>query len=553
MAEQSPRMQWPYPAENEDPWWDTFQDFIRAADSSVFAARDDRNLILMGGGTVAFNAGTGSLSWSSQIEIFSPNSGFLNLIPAGNIVLADGQVFRARLTRAPGANTNVSNQQAASFAENSDNSIVLCIRRGSTIYWRNGLLVTAGTSVPSLGISPAVGGTAIAGDVTGTLAASVVERLRGIPIQSATPTDGDVLTFNNTENRWEPKAAAGGGSFVFRPGGTQAGKVYDNWEDLYAAVTLADEKVVIIDDSIDPAEIPAGVYDINGWTLKGLVGALPTLTVLDGATFTASIGTTFILDSVRLVADHTSGYILSSSTSAQVYLRNGASIDGSLNGGDFRFFRIEGFGNPRLTLVLDSGSSLGAMQGNVAETAQQGRLVVEIRDASGQIGAEAFYQAAPGAGALEYVYYGTSPASFNAQSDYVDSITFTQSNDMRYMGEVVFPFVLDAQQAGTTELHVGSVYLKAGTRVLGASEAMIGGGGVGETANLRMRRYTGGAQVGGDFTTIGGLAPAQPLGGEFVIADSDWYDLFIFAGNIAHTAILKGLWLRLVPSVENGL
>jgi hypothetical protein len=121
------------------------------------------------------------------------------------------------------------------------------------------------------------------------------------------------------------------------------------------------------------------------------------------------------------------------------------------------------------------------------------------------------------------------------------------------MALVYKEFVLNDQQTGTTELHIGSVYLTAGTVVRGGSEAMLGGSLVGETANLRLRRYTGGAAVGGVFTTIGTLAPANPLGGDFTIADSDWYDIYLYAGGVGETAIVKGLRLVLEPSIANGV
>ncbi|WP_343330083.1 hypothetical protein [Polaribacter staleyi] len=47
----------------------------------------------------------------------------------------------------------------------------------------------------------------IAGDVTGTLAASKVEKIQNIPVSVTAPIDGQVLTYNTTASEWQPKIA----------------------------------------------------------------------------------------------------------------------------------------------------------------------------------------------------------------------------------------------------------------------------------------------------------------------------------------------------------
>lgn len=363
-----------------------------------------------------------------------------------------------------------------------------------------------------------------------------------------------VLT-EHTTPVWSALSAGSAGvynTFVYQPGSIPSGNVYDNWTDLHAAVSAAvGEKTVVIDDSGGVASVDPGVWDIEGWVFLGVPGTFPGLLVSDGATFT---GSSWVVDNVTLTADHTSGYIQSiTGSTLDVTLRNNAAIEGSTNGGNFYFFRITGFGNPRLTLRLESGASLGTLNGNVCETAQQGVCYVEMYDGAGAIGANAFMNAAPGAGFLRYYYFGNSPWPFLSQVDYNDPVAFFPQNDMRYMNEVVKDLAFNATQTGTTELHIGSVYLTAGTEVKGASVALLGGSTVGETGNLRMRRFTGGTITGGDYTTIGTLAQANPLGGQFSITDTDFYDFYLFAGGPAETAIIKGLRLAIIPSVENGV
>jgi hypothetical protein len=105
----------------------------------------------------------------------------------------------------------------------------------------------------------------------------------------------------------------------------------------------------------------------------------------------------------------------------------------------------------------------------------------------------------------------------------------------------VFHGALNETQVGTTELHIGSVKLEAGTRLLATSAAMLGGSIPAETANLRLRRFTGGTIVA-TWTVTGSLGEVL-LGSPVSITDTDWYDIYLYAGAISETAIVKGLVL----------
>jgi hypothetical protein len=60
---------------------------------------------------------------------------------------------------------------------------------------------------------------AIAGDVTGTLAAATVAKIQGQAVATTTPTTGYVLTWSGSQ--WAPAAAAGGGAPTTNPSGGQ--------------------------------------------------------------------------------------------------------------------------------------------------------------------------------------------------------------------------------------------------------------------------------------------------------------------------------------------
>lgn len=148
MSELSPRMEWTFPSEEEDPWYDRFVDFIRSLDASGFAAREDRNIILSGGGTISWSTGAG-LTWTSPFQIFSPSTGFFTQLQPTTVVLADGEVIRFNIVRHPGQNNNVA-PVAAPYAENTDNSMLLGMRVGDNFYFRSGQAMGDGDSLSEL-------------------------------------------------------------------------------------------------------------------------------------------------------------------------------------------------------------------------------------------------------------------------------------------------------------------------------------------------------------------------------------------------------------------
>jgi len=165
---ESPRLRWPYPREFEDPWFDGFEAFVAAVDASVYTTREDRNLIVMGGGTMSFavSGATGTLTWGAGIEFLSPLTGLLQTVPAGSVLLADGDMLFAVLVRAPTANVSIALLRA-SQVPNTDDAVLFAVRRGTRVYFRgnktlsdgesgaiyqfNGEPITAGTGLSKVG------------------------------------------------------------------------------------------------------------------------------------------------------------------------------------------------------------------------------------------------------------------------------------------------------------------------------------------------------------------------------------------------------------------
>lgn len=102
---------------------------------------------------------------------------------------------------------------------------------------------------------------------------------------------------------------------------------------------------------------------------------------------------------------------------------------------------------------------------------------------------------------------------------------------------------LDGEQTGTAELSLGMIYLRANSIIGAGSHAMLGASsGVSDTADLRIRRFTGGAQVA-IFSATGTPADTA-ITAAYTVAASDWYEFTLAAGGAAQVAVCPGVVLH---------
>lgn len=149
MALRSPRMKWPFPEQGQDPWFDAFQSMVNALDASGYASREDRQIFIGQGGTLCWNAQTSVLNWSAPIVLFAPITGFQWQIPAGTAIIQDGQLAYVNLVRAPASNLNL-NLVVANQVPSSDVAMLICIRAGDRLYFRDGHILLNGHCDPIL-------------------------------------------------------------------------------------------------------------------------------------------------------------------------------------------------------------------------------------------------------------------------------------------------------------------------------------------------------------------------------------------------------------------
>jgi len=174
--------------------------------------------------------------------------------------------------------------------------------------------------------------------------------------------------------------AASSNVFVFRPGGVADDPVFTDWNLLWARRSLLDGPAVIqIDDSILPATIPTGVYDLSNTLVRGVPGSItPTLlTVGAGADIT---GISTVGDNLSLLFSTgastitpAAGSLFSLGKNSSIEAQGPATPMFSVSSGDFTMLLEDGASltgiNPvvsvaagafQLSVILDDGSSVAA-------------------------------------------------------------------------------------------------------------------------------------------------------------------------------------------------
>lgn len=140
------RMGWPYPSEFEDPWWAKFEQLVASMDLDVFAAREDRNIFVTGGGTLTFDLAGDLFTWSEDIAIVSPYTGLLWTILAGSLSIVNGQMAYVTLDRAPTANRTLT-LTAAVKVPSDVGAFLLFIQKDQQIFYRGGPIIEDGVPV----------------------------------------------------------------------------------------------------------------------------------------------------------------------------------------------------------------------------------------------------------------------------------------------------------------------------------------------------------------------------------------------------------------------
>lgn len=176
----TPLLKIPYPERNAEPFYEAFVAMVEALDRMLTGAKEDRNLILGGGGRITWQlapgGASGELAWSAPLEVYTPTTGLLETIPAGSVQIQEGQVAYVRVIRQPQTSPTLAPLVASriDLDAGQGDPYVLGIRRGDRVFLRTGHSLGDGEALDNLA-PPGE----LAGDVVGPFTRSVVNRVRG--------------------------------------------------------------------------------------------------------------------------------------------------------------------------------------------------------------------------------------------------------------------------------------------------------------------------------------------------------------------------------------
>jgi hypothetical protein len=210
----TPKLLLPYPDPNVPQWYAQFQAMVLAIDSSLYTPREDRNIIISGGGTMGFTASTGILTWAAPINLLASVTGFQWTIPIGQVTLQDGQLFYITVARSPQNNTTYTPVVSSITPNqpNGDDQVLIGIRIGTIVHFRDGFRLGDGQSMLVFDNTSSGGGGSgldqLTGDVTagpgtGSQTATVVG-IQTYPVSSTPPTLDQFLQYNGSA--WAPSS-----------------------------------------------------------------------------------------------------------------------------------------------------------------------------------------------------------------------------------------------------------------------------------------------------------------------------------------------------------
>jgi hypothetical protein len=151
---ETPRMSWPYPVRSQRSWYDIISRLYDLIDTSVYTTTEDRNWMIMGGGTWIFDDTTGILSWSDTIEFMNFVTGYKISVSAGSVTLSDGQIAYIDMPRSLTMNMSAT-MQVGNTVGRSDNKIVMAVRRAERVYLRGQFVLVPGVSAEVYESGPA--------------------------------------------------------------------------------------------------------------------------------------------------------------------------------------------------------------------------------------------------------------------------------------------------------------------------------------------------------------------------------------------------------------
>jgi hypothetical protein len=157
VSELTPRNNFPYPTERQEPFYDTAKGNYLAEDAAMWANAENGNLTYVGGGIFNLDAGTNILWWTQNINVTGFSTPFKAVISGpASVEIQDGEVVYYKMLRL------IQNADVSIAALYRSNRIYLegvrmhdlrlfCYRSGTTLYFADGKSLKDGETGPLFG------------------------------------------------------------------------------------------------------------------------------------------------------------------------------------------------------------------------------------------------------------------------------------------------------------------------------------------------------------------------------------------------------------------
>jgi len=129
-----------YPTKGQARYFEIIKRFYEGIDGILYAHREDRNVILYGGGLLSWDSVAGTLTFNADIILLSPHKAYWETISQAAyspITVEDGEMIYVELTRSPGALIDLVPRVTNVLPQN-DNAFMIAFRDGDILYIRNG-------------------------------------------------------------------------------------------------------------------------------------------------------------------------------------------------------------------------------------------------------------------------------------------------------------------------------------------------------------------------------------------------------------------------------
>lgn len=142
MTELTPRNDFPYPSEREEPFYDSYRAGELARDAAIYANSDNSNIQFMGGGTFSWDAANDLLFWTDTIQVNGFHSPFGGYIDSASVTIQEDEVVffeMPRLVQDADAQLTLYRSSRIFIEGVRLHDLRLFVtRRGDTLYFYNG-------------------------------------------------------------------------------------------------------------------------------------------------------------------------------------------------------------------------------------------------------------------------------------------------------------------------------------------------------------------------------------------------------------------------------